>query len=183
MAAAASPPSVKSHEVNWTVAGILGLLIITALAIVPLTLTVIHSRESDALVIDLAGRQRMLLERHMKEILLASQGVDAQYRRTRATLKDRVQTLINGGATVAHVDRGGTVEVPAAPTDAIRVKLLEQQTRMESLFTQADAFLLTAQAGEQSDRARDDLLRDNAALLTIANDVVTLLTRHSERNV
>src|SRR5574341_335747 len=183
MDAPASSPSVRSHDVNWTVAGILGLLIITALAIVPLTLTVIHSRESDALVIDLAGRQRMLLERHMKEVLLASQGVDAQYQRTRDTLKDRVLTLIHGGTTVAHVDRGGTVAVPAAPTDEIRVKLLEQQTLMESLFTKADAFLLAARTGAQSDQVRDELLRDNAALLTIANDIVTLLTRLSEDNV
>ena len=94
MAAAASPASVRPHEVNWTVAGISGLLLITALAVVPLTLTVLHSRESDALVIDLAGRQRMLLERHMKEVLLASQGVEADYWQTRAALTDRVQTLI-----------------------------------------------------------------------------------------
>ena len=183
MAAAASSPSVRSHDVNWTVAGILGLLIITALAIVPLTLTVIHSRESDALVIDLAGRQRMLLERHMKEVLLASQGVDAQYRQTRAVLEDGVQTLILGGMTIAHVNRGGTVAVPAAPTDKIRQKLLEQQELMEALFTKADTFLLNARTAAQSGTARDELLRNNAALLTIANDVVTLLTRHSEDNV
>ena len=53
---------------------ILGLLIIAALASIPLTLTVLHYRESDALVIDMAGRQRMLLERYMKELLLAGQG-------------------------------------------------------------------------------------------------------------
>ena len=94
MADATSSLSVRSHNVNWIVVGILGLLIITALAIVPLTLTIIHSRESDALVIDLAGRQRMLLERHMKEVLLASQGVDAQYQQTRTALKERVQALI-----------------------------------------------------------------------------------------
>jgi two-component system sensor histidine kinase KdpD len=75
------------------------------------------------------------------------------------------------------------VSVPAAPTDEIRVKLLEQQTLMEALFTQADAFLLAARTDSQSDQVRDDLLRDNAALLTIANNVVTLLTRHSEDNV
>ena len=183
MAAAASPPSVRSHDVNWTVVGILGLLIITALAIVPLTLTVIHSRESDAFVIDLAGRQRMLLERHMKEVLLASQGVDAQYQQTRAALRERVQTLIYGGSTVVQVGRAGTVVVPAAPTDEIQEKLFEQQRAMDSLFAQADAFLLSARTGAESGTARDDLLRENAALLIIANDVVTLLTRHSEDNV
>src|SRR5512147_2111932 len=149
MAAAASPPAVKSHDVNWTVVGIIGLLIITALAIVPLTLTVIHSRESDALVIDLAGRQRMLLERHMKEVLLASEGVDADYQQTRATLKDRVQTLIHGGSTVARLDPGGKVAVPAAPTEDIRRDLLDEQRLMGSLFAKADAFLLQAGKGQR----------------------------------
>src|SRR5215467_1412390 len=103
MAHATSPPSVRSHDVNWTVVGILGLLIITALAIVPVTLTIIHSRESDALVIDLTGRQRMLLERHMKEVLRASQGIDAQYQLTRVALKERVQALTQGGMTAVQV--------------------------------------------------------------------------------
>ena len=183
MAPAISPPSVKSHDISWTVVGILGLLVITALAIVPLTLTVIHSRESDAVVIDLAGRQRMLLERHMKEVLLASQGVDTQYLQTRAALKERVRALIQGGTTVAEADHRGTIAVPAAPTDEIRRTLLEQQRLMESLFAEADAFLLRGRVGTESSTARDELLRDNTALLTTANDVVMLLTNHSESNV
>lgn len=63
MAGAASPPSGKSRDLTWTIVGILGLLIITALAIVLLTLTILHSRESERLDIDMADRQRMLLER------------------------------------------------------------------------------------------------------------------------
>src|SRR5215831_8068432 len=183
MAHATSPPSVRSHDVNWTVVGILGLLIITAVSIVPLTLTVIHSRESDALVINLAGRQRMLLERHMKEVLLASQGVDAHYQQARTALKEGVEALIRGGTISVQVARGGTVVVPAAPTDEIRQTLLEQQRLMDLLFTKADAFLLSALTGDQSGAARDELLKDNATLLAIANDVVTLLTKHSENNV
>jgi len=163
--------------------GILGLLIITAVSIVPLTLTVIHSRESDALVINLAGRQRMLLERHMREVLLASQGVDAHYQQARTALKEGVEALIHGGTISVQVARGGTVVVPAAPTDEIRQTLLEQQRLMDLLFTKADAFLLSALTGDQSGAARDELLKDNATLLAIANDVVTLLTKHSENNV
>ena len=183
MADAASPPSARSHDVNWTVVGILGLLIITALSIVPLTLTIIHSRESDALVIDLAGQQRMLLERHLKEVLLAAQGVEVQYQQTRTVLKDRVQALIQGSRTVAKVDRQGAVTVPAAPTDEIRQTLLEEQRLMDSLFAKADAFLQRARSGDHIATARDELLRDNAALLAVANEVVTLVTRHSEHNV
>ena len=64
--------SAKFRGVHWTLAGIFGLLVITAVSIVPFTLTILHLRLSDARVIDMAGRQRMLLERHMKELLLAA---------------------------------------------------------------------------------------------------------------
>ena len=64
----------RFRGVNWTLAGIFGLLLLTAVSIVSLTLTILQLRHSDALVIDRAGRQRMLLERHMKEVLLATDG-------------------------------------------------------------------------------------------------------------
>ena len=55
--------SSMNRNHSWPIAGILGLLIITVFASIPLTLTVLHYREADALAIDMAGRQRMLLER------------------------------------------------------------------------------------------------------------------------
>jgi len=182
-AAAVSPQLVKSHDFNWTVIGILGLLILSTLAIVPLTLTIINIHESDASVIDIAGRQRMLLERHMKEVLLASQGAETDYLRTRAALKERGQALIHGGPVVAHVTRGGTVSLPAAPTDEIRQTLLEEQRLMDELFTKADAFLKVSRNAAETGAARDALLAENAELLEVANDAVILLARHSEDNV
>jgi two-component system sensor histidine kinase KdpD len=181
--APASPQLVKSHDLNWTVIGILGLLILSTLAIVPLTLTVIKIRESDALVIDIAGRQRMLLERHMKEVLLASQGAETDYLRTRTALKERVQALIQGGPVVAHATRGGTVSLPAAPTNEIRQTLLEEQQLMDRLFVKADAFLMASRNAAEAGAARDALLAENAELLEVANDAVILLARHSEDNV
>lgn len=177
-----SPPSVRSRDIKWPAGGILGLLLVTVLAIIPLTLTIIHSRESDAFVVDLAGRQRMLLERHLKEVLLASIGADGRHQRTRAVLEERVQTLIQGGRTIAD-DRGEAVAVPAAPTEAIRQKLLEQQRLMRLLFDNADAFLRDMHAGVPGSPARDALIKDNAELLDVANETVTLLTRHSEHNI
>jgi two-component system sensor histidine kinase KdpD len=125
----------------------------------------------------------MLLERHMKEVLLASHGATVPYHRTRATLKDRVRILIDGGTIQSDADHDGTASVPAAPAGEIRDTLLEQQRLMEILFTKADAFLLNKPNDDTSATAREELLVDNAALLRVSNDVVTLLTRHSEHNV
>jgi len=173
----------RSRHVTWTIGGILGLLIVISLAIVPLTLTIIHSRESDARMIDLAGRQRMLLERHMKEILLASHGSPTRYQSTRAALQDRVQALIHGGTITAGLEHDKPVSIPAAPTEDIRQKLVEQQRLLESLFTKTDGYLANTRAGVSNAEALDALLAGHADLLRGANEVVTLLTRHSETNV
>jgi len=183
MAVAQPSPSTKPHELNWTIAGILGLLIITALASIPLTLTILHNRESDALVIDRAGRQRMLLERYMKELLLASQGIDARHGQTQIVLQQRLSALIDGGPTPGQLDRSDSVFLPAAPTEQIRAKLLEQRHRLEAFTTKAEAFLRTARGATAYESMRDELLRDNAALLDIANDAVALLTQHSEARI
>lgn len=175
--------SLKSHPPNWTVLGILGLLILSALAILLLTLTVIHIHETDALVIDMAGRQRMLLERHMKEVLIAASGTEADYKRTRAALKERVHALIHGGPILAHVTRGGTVMLPPAPTEAIRRTLRRQQELMDALFVRTDAFVTTSRQGAELGSMRDSILAQNNDLLEVANDAVVLLARHSEENV
>jgi two-component system sensor histidine kinase KdpD len=183
MAAAVSPSPESSRRINWSPIGILGLLALTALAIVPLTLTVIQSRASEALVIDLAGRQRMLLERHMKELLLAAQGFETDYQLSRSLLKERAVLLAEGGTTDASIDVGGTVPVPAAPTEEIRRKLAEQQRLMEALFAKSDTLLKRSLTQGPIIELREELLADNAALLTLANDIVTLLAKHSEGNV
>ena len=115
MAGRASSPTNSSPRLRWKLAGILGLLAMTALGIIPLTLAIIHSRQSDALAIDMAGRQRMLLERHMKEVLLASQGTDAGYDITREVLRNQLAVLEHGGRMASSLPGNGTVSLPGAP--------------------------------------------------------------------
>ncbi|HET8722057.1 MAG TPA: ATP-binding protein [Nitrospira sp.] len=164
---------------NWSIAGVLGLLIITALASVPLTLTVLHNQESDAQVIDMAGRQRMLLERYMKELLLAAQGVATHHEDTRGLLEQRLRVLVDGGSTSTQFGPPDIVSLPAAPTAEIRSKLLEQGRLLEKFTNLAEAFL-AAQPMSTRESIRKELLEDNLALLTTANDAVALLTQHSE---
>ena len=167
-----SVPAIPRCERNRR--GRAGLLIITALAIVPQTLIIIHHRESDALVIDLAGRQRMLLERHMKEVLLASAGMEADYRQTRGTLKDGVEDLSMEARPSRGLIATRGLRIPPAPTERIKEELSELQRRMTSLFADADAFLLQTPAAHHNEAARDALLADHAALLALANQVVVL---------
>ena len=176
------PPSNKTRSHRRPIAGILGLLIITTLASIPLTLTVLHHRESDARVIDMAGRQRMLLERYMKELLLAGEGVFAHYEDTRALLEQRLHVLIDGGTTTNQFGSPDVVSLPPAPTEAIRSKLLEQGRQLANLTNLGEAFL-AAQPITKRESVRSELLEVNAALLNTANEAVTLLTQHSEARI
>jgi len=172
----------KTPNHSWPIAAVLGLLITTALASVPLTLTVLHYQESDALVIDIAGRQRMLLERYMKELLLAGQGVASRHEETQALLEQRLRVLIHGGSTRTQFLSGGTVSLPAAPTAEIRSRLIEQERLLADFTNRAEAFL-AAQSIAMRESIRNELLEDNIALLTTANEVVALLAQNSELRV
>jgi len=178
-----SPQIAKPADVTWTITGLLGLLVITVLSIVPLTLSISQSRESDAALIDTAGRQRMLLERHMEEMLLFAQGVDTQYAHTRTVLRERLKSLIHGGPISPYFDLDAEVSVPRPPTDDIRARFIEQQRLLESLVIEADRFLQSPMNLAQQRQARDALLVHNAKLVETANNAVILLTQHSSQRL
>lgn len=180
MADAVLPRAGHHRATNRALAGIFGLLIITILAVVPLTITFLQSRESDALLIDMAGRQRMLLERHMKELLLTSQGTQTRHEQTRALLRERLEALIHGGSTVVRFDSPQLMVLPAAPTVEIKEKLLLQLRLLDAFEVKSDRFLRTPSNVAGYAAEREELLKDNAILLEAANDAVELLARYSE---
>ena len=183
MSGTPSPQPAKLGDMTWTITGILGLLIITVLSIIPLTLSIIQSQESDAILIDMAGRQRMLLERHLEEVILFAQGVDTPYTRTRVVLQERLKSLIHGGPIFPFFDLDSTVSVLSAPTDDIRARFIEQQRQLESLVVESDRFLQMPMNQAQQKQAREALLIHNARLVETANEAVGLLTQYSSNRL
>lgn len=110
-----SSEAKKQHASDTTISSVLGLLIIAAFAIVPLTVAFLHNSESDSIVIDVSGLQRMLLQRYMKELLLASEGMQVRHDQTRAALNERLHALIDGGEVAYYVGPRATAQLPAAP--------------------------------------------------------------------
>ncbi|MET0516356.1 MAG: ATP-binding protein [Nitrospiraceae bacterium] len=175
--------SNNSSRLRWKLAGILALLAMTAVGIIPLTLAIIYGRQSDALAIDMAGRQRMLLERHMKEVLLASQGTATRYDITREVLRNHLAVLQRGGQVPSSILRDETVSLPGAPTETIRQQFETQRHLLDSFIMKADLFIRVPQASPMRSAALAELLADNTRLLETANDAVQLWARESESNV
>ena len=130
-----SQSSKPSPRVQARLAGIILLFVITIIGMLVHTFLTFHSQKSDALVIDLAGRQRMLHQQHMKQLLLVSQGGEADYHYTRQILNESLAALLHGGPAVLTIGEHETVELPPAPSIGIRQKLSQQKTLIEEFAT------------------------------------------------
>lgn len=177
------PRTLPIQGANWALTALIGLLLLTAVSSVPLTLTVLQLRQFDALVIDLAGQQRMLLERHMKEVLLAADNVASAYQESREILSERLRVLIGGGLTYAGIDRQEQLVLPPAPSEDIRNMLIRQQDLWSAFVQEADHLLEVPRGSTMHQRLRQDLLEDNGRLLRVANEAVAMLARHAESRV
>jgi PAS domain S-box-containing protein len=163
---------------------VLLLLFLTGLfGIVAFTIVGIQDHKVDALVIDLAGRQRMLQERHMKEMLLVRQGFTVDYTATRTELRHTLEGLLHGKPVMVRWMPGQTLLVPPAPTDDLKHALEDQQHRLDQFSATADAFL----AGHVSDFAGPspphELLRLNDEFSVKADELVTLYDAWASANI
>ena len=159
------------------------LFLLTIFGILFFTISTIQDQKFDSVIIDLAGRQRMLNQRYMQEILLISQGEKADLSSTQTILLNTVDALMNGGAAVVHLETGQTVLLPPAPTDEIFQKLQEQQFLITKFIEKGDAFLQPSSAGANSESALSGLLELNHNVHRVANEVVKLFDQHSASKV
>ncbi len=164
-------------------AWIISLYIVTMVGILAYTIFTFQSQKSDAVVIDLAGRQRMLNARHMMQILLVSQGRQADYRGTREILNGTLEALTNGGEAIINPEKNETEMLPPASTQVIRQKLEEQKDLIMKFAAKADAFLLLPMTNPEYQEALDNLRRLNESLNTVADEGVKMLATESRARV
>ena len=136
----------SSRKVDRKFATIVVLLTVTLGGILFHTIRTIAHQKLEAVVIDLDGRQRMLHERHLCQIVSLSHGIPADYQSTRKILSETLDSLINGGPAIRAIGESAIVGLPPPPTFDIKEKLLEQQRLMRDFTTLADAFLTSGQA-------------------------------------
>ena len=113
-----------------------------------------HQKSTSAgTAINLAGRQRMLNQRHAKEISLAATGVACNFEGTRKKLIESATLLLNGGES----DFG-----PVGRTsDADTVELLKSQmAALKTTFEKGDVLL----AAPKSEDAKQALLDQYEAI-------------------
>ncbi|RME42828.1 MAG: GAF domain-containing protein [Chloroflexi bacterium] len=181
-------------EIDWTVPGrslrvttgliFMALMLIGGLS-VGASLWAIHAQQNDALIINLAGRQRMLIQQTVAEAWLGLQnGQDTRYlaqmHATAHQFEENLQTLMDGGQLTYA---GTTVSLPAAADSRFRAALEEVQAAWEPLHQAAHAVLENKPGSPAFAPAAAGLEDLSAAALEKMDEAVRIYQARAERKV
>ncbi len=147
------------------------------------TIITIKKEQSNALIIDMAGRQRMLFQKHMNEVLFASQGVTTNYPSTRRLILSTLRSLTEGGPVIVNPVLKSKKIVPVVPTNEILTKLREQQNHFKTIIKLTDNFLMLSTEHPEYPQMFKAIQEQHAMLIGIADSAVKLLNAHSESNI
>ncbi len=173
----------KSSKVGRSFTVITVMFLSVILGMLVYTITTIHKEKSNALMIDLAGRQRMLFQRHLHEVFSTSQGFPANYPSTRELISSTLKALIQGGASELDPKTGKEQNIPPAPTEEILLKLREQQNHFNDIVKASDDLLLLTPDHSEFRQRVQTLHEQTSTLIEIADEAVKQLNAYSELNI
>lgn len=152
-------------------------------AILAFTHTAVKTLELDVVVMDVAGRQRMMIQRHLNEMLLASHGIRTDFQRTQQALLHSADALRNGGEVVVNLYTDERRSIPAAQTARIRELLEQQRALLEQFFAKTRTLLFEDPDHSPSSESFAVLNQLNHELQLNADTVFKLFSAHSRQNI
>lgn len=159
--------------------GLPTLFIVTLAGILAYTFLVINKQKDDAVVIDLAGQERTLIQKDLSEVLLISQGSTPEQAATRKMLRETLNALIEGGRIIMNQGTGESFLIPGAPTAEIKKRLQAQKTLLDTYITEADSFLMIPKDDPTWAAKFQELLGLHTVFLNGADETVKLLRDYS----
>lgn len=162
---------------------IIPLFFIAAIvAIVWFTVYTVADRESEATVLELVGRQRMLQQQHFLHSVLVSQGrlPVERLRYTAQVWLDSQQALINGGPVVERLGRPGLVTIPKAPTDEIRNMLEDRIELIKTAIAHGEALVKVSASDPEYNRLLDELLATEKPMQEGGIEIAKAYTRYAK---
>ncbi|HEX8132891.1 MAG TPA: PAS domain S-box protein [Actinomycetes bacterium] len=140
-------------------------------------------QRGSALVVNIAARQRTLVERYTQDVLLVVDGFQADPKGTGAALHHDADALLDGGTVIAPQGNDSFVEIPAARDWKVRRKL-DQDRRLIDELTRTGDRLLEGRRVDPEYAADVSRLRVlSAQLSSVSNDAVGEITRHTEASL
>ena len=152
-------------------------------AILVFTHNAVKTLELDVAVMDVAGRQRMMIQRYLNEMMLASHGIDTDFQHTQQALLHTADALQNGGIVIVNLFTDERRSIPAAPTARIRELLEQQRALLERFFARTGTLLLENPDHFPSSEAFSLLNQLHHELQRNADTVFKLFSAHSRQNI
>ena len=152
-------------------------------AILAFTHTAVKTLELDVVVMDVAGRQRMMIQRHLNEMLLASREIRTDFQQTQQALLHTADALRNGGDVVVNLFTDERRSIPEAPTARIRDLLEQQRSLLERFFAKTRTLLLEDPDHFPSPDSFAVLNELHQDLQRNADTVFKLFSAHSRQNI
>src|SRR6266545_3958149 len=144
--------------------------------------TTAHERGS-ALVVNIAGRQRTLVERYTKDVLLVVDGFQADPDKSGAALHQTADALLDGGSVLAPQGNDLRVKIPPARDWKVRRKLDQDRRLIDELTRTGDRLLEGGRADPGYAAGVTRLRVLSAQLSSVSNDAVGEITKYTEASL
>lgn len=162
---------------------VIPVLIVLVAAIVGYNARAIAQQRGSALAVYTAARQRALVERYTKDVLLVADGFQADPKESGEAVRQPVDVLLDGGSVRAPQGDGSRVEIPAARDWKVRRKLEQDRRLIDELIRTGDRLL---DGGRADPRYAADVTRLrvlSAQLSSVSNDAVQEITQQTEASL
>jgi PAS domain S-box-containing protein len=162
---------------------VIPVLIVLVTAIVGYNARAIGQQRGSALVVYTAARQRALVERYTKDVLLVVDGFQADPEDSGEAMRQPVDVLLDGGSVRAPQGGGARVKVSPARDWKVRRKLEQDRRLIDELIHTGDRLLKGGRSdpGHGADVTRLRVL--SAQLSSVSNDAVQEITQQTEASL
>lgn len=151
------------------------------------TIITLDNQKKDGMVINIAGRQRMLTQKYSKEFFLALQHAqkndteidDRLMKKTQRLFDLSLQALSQGGTT--YLDLGMTKEIELAQEKDKQI--INQLTEVDRLWSQLQNKINSVSPKQHQKEELTDINKLSVKLLVNMNKAVVMLARNSEAKV
>jgi PAS domain S-box-containing protein len=162
---------------------VIPVLIVLVAAIVGYNARAIAQQRGSALIVNTAARQRTLVERYTKDVLLVVDGFQADPEDSGEAMRQPVDVLLDGGSVRAPQGDGSRVEIPPARDWRVRRKLEQDRRLIDELIRTGDRLL---EGGRNNPRYAADVTRLRvltAQLSSVSNDAAQEITQQTEASL
>jgi methyl-accepting chemotaxis protein len=159
-----------------------GLFLATLGAIISYNVVIQGERETEARVMDFAGRQRELPQLYTRDVLLTAQGRASEHDYWARVFDETAAALLEGGLVTLTIKEEARAAVPPAPSREI-AELLREQRQLFVELTRIGQEVLATPGDRRTTAQVDNLLAAAMNVRSKASQATKAFERHFEASL